>query len=197
MALSKTQENAIELAQEIGVQYNTPLVAHVVMQESSGCVDRDTDTNRSYGCMQVSLSAAKDVFKYCKAHTLCKNISFNGTNKELIRKLKDDKRFNITIGTLYLKMYYDRFNGDIDRALIAYNGGYRKATRAINLMQYKYVRLVKMRHLQVKHPSEKIYDDYSKYVSLCKEHNQPCWEISDRRNFYKHFTYISKTLGKR
>lgn len=196
MALSKNQETAIELAQEIGVQYNIPLVPHVVMQESSGCVDRGTDGNRSFGCMQVSLPAARDVFKYCATHDVCKDVSFNGTNQELVRKLMDDKRFNITVGTLYLKMHYDLFDGDIERALIAYNGGYQRARRAINTTQYKYVRLVKMRHLQVKHPSEKIYDDYSKYVALCKHHNQPCWNISDQRNFYRHFTYISKTFGK-
>lgn len=53
-----------------------------------------------------------------------------------------------------------------------------------------------MKELRDNPTAIKIYDDYNYYVSLCKKHNQVCWNISDKRNFYKHFTYVMKTFGR-
>lgn len=195
-ALSTTQMESILLANSIAEEYGVPIVANMVMQESSGCIDKGTDNHRSYGCMQVSIAAAKDVLKYCKLNNICNSLSFNGSTKELIHKLKTDNTFNITIGTLYMRIQLERFNGDLNRALIAYNSGYIRAKRAIDTTKYKYVRLVKMRDAQTNHPSIRIYSDYKRYVAFCKEHNQSPWNISDERNFYKHYTYVTKRYGE-
>jgi len=50
-------------------------------------------------------------------------------------------------------------------------------------------------NIQDNHMARKIYNDHATYIALCKEHNQPCWNVSDERNFYKHFTYVLKRFG--
>lgn len=131
-----TQEEALNFAKVLEKVFNIPYISAVLMQESTACKYK-TGEGQHYGCMQVGIPAAIDVInKYCKSDN-------KYTKKFLTHQLKHNDVFNIVIGSLYLKMKVDEFNGDINRALIAYNKGSREAKRYKYPFIHPYVLLVK------------------------------------------------------
>lgn len=145
LALTNKQIKSLQLAEAIGKEYGLSLLPAMILTESSACIDKLGDDGRSFGCMQVGLPAAKDVFKFCKNTKVC-SLSFDKSDNELKLALLTDDGFNIRVGAMYFKMqlYTTR---DVNRALIAYNSGLKNALKANSPTRWKYVKRVHQRNL--------------------------------------------------
>ena len=77
----------------------------------------DPDIERRYfGVGQIKLCALRDVEK-------AYGLEFGGTKEERARMLRDEDAFNVAVMALYLRYLYRYFDGDVDRAILAYNVG--------------------------------------------------------------------------
>ncbi len=90
---------------------------------------------RSYGVMQVKVSAARDVLRHKP------KFGHFRTDEQLIARLISDDEFNIRIASAYLKYLRKRFDSDY-QALVAYNVGPNAAKRVVDPSKFRYVRRV-------------------------------------------------------
>lgn len=90
---------------------------------------------RSYGVMQVKVSAASDVLE---GHP---QLGVSHTDEELIVRLMTDDEFNIRIASKYLLFLRDKTSSDAE-ALVAYNMGLRASKRFEAHEDLRYVKSV-------------------------------------------------------
>lgn len=129
-SLTDDQHRLLNLAYELGKQNgfkNPEIVQAVLLQEShAGGLDRFRVANPGpeayYGPMQIKLAAARDVLKEWprmfddyKFHTR--------TDDEIKANLILNDRFNIEVGTRYLKILKTRYGFSGRELLNAYNRG--------------------------------------------------------------------------
>lgn len=89
----------------------------LISQESSNCTNRTgpaTDYGTAYGCGQLLVSTAREL-----------DPSLRGlSDSEVAARLRDDNAYNLTLSARYYNQLLNRYGGDTDLALAAYNGGY-------------------------------------------------------------------------
>ena len=126
----KYEEVVWDISQELGVDYY--LVFAIIWTESSGRenVKRKEDSFYSYGLMQITLNAARDV-------------GFRGGWRELM-----EPRTNIYYGTRYLSKLLSEWRNPV-LAVAAYNAGTRrvkewlgKGLKVEEFPNYRYIRRV-------------------------------------------------------
>jgi len=97
---------------------------------------------RSYGLMQVQVIAARDVFerhpdifvRYFPKHKY-RSIS----DEEIIALLLTDKEANARIAAYNFRDDLEQANGDVNKALVGYNAGFKIANRIKHHDQFDYV----------------------------------------------------------
>jgi hypothetical protein len=141
--LTREQRKLLALAHRIGLEdgdaHHAELLQAVLLQETiAGQLGRIGHLSapvgkRSYGVMQVKVSAARDVLRWHPG------LGDFRTDEELIVKLMTDDAFNIRIASLYLNSLHKRADSEAE-ALAAYNLGMRAAQDVDRPKRYKYVR---------------------------------------------------------
>lgn len=130
--LTEEQVNLLKLAYDIGYQdggeQHASLLQSTLLQESIagqlGRVGHRTAPvgKRSYGVMQVKVSAASDTLE---EHP---QLGVLRTEEELIVRLMTDDEFNIRVASKFLLFLRDKTSSDAE-ALVAYNMGLRGSKR--------------------------------------------------------------------
>lgn len=140
--LSPEQMDLLQLAYDIGFEdgghRHAELVQAILMQETiAGQLGRMGHMTapvgkRSYGVMQVKVTAARDV--------LSENAGLGEfrADEELIVRLLSDDEFNIRIASKYLLQLKERVK-TMDRALVAYNVGLGGSSSVEEPGEFKYV----------------------------------------------------------
>ena len=140
--LTGEQVELLSLAYKIGYDDGGPahakLLQAVLMQETiAGLLGRLGHLSaplgkRSYGVMQVKVTAARDVLAWKP------ELAEALTDERLIARLIADDEFNLKVASTYLK--YLRKKSDSDhQALVAYNLGPNGAKQIMDPTQYRYV----------------------------------------------------------
>jgi len=143
--LTEEQVDLLKLAYDIGYQdggeQHASLLQSTLLQETIagqlGRVGHRTAPvgKRSYGVMQVKVSAASDVLE---EHPQLGAIR---TDEELIVRLMTDDEFNIRIASKFLLFLRDKTSSDAE-ALVAYNMGLRASKRFEAHEDFHYVKSV-------------------------------------------------------
>ncbi len=143
--LTEDQVNLLKLAYDIGYQDGgeqyASLLQSTLLQESIagqlGRVGHRTAPvgKRSYGVMQVKVSAASDVLD---EHP---QLGLSRTDEELIVRLITDDDFNIRVASKFLLYLREKTSSDAE-ALVAYNLGLRGSKRFEAHADYHYVKRV-------------------------------------------------------
>lgn len=149
--LSSEQVALLGMAYNIGYQdggkTHARLVQAVLLQETiAGQLGRLGHLSaplgkRSYGVMQVKVTAARDVLRFRP------DLGDFLTDEQLITRLITDDEFNIQVASAYLKFLRDNMGSD-HQALVAYNIGLNAARRVMDAADFKYVQKVE-RYLTV------------------------------------------------
>lgn len=153
--LSAEQSSLLSLAYDIGFMHggksHAKLVQAVLMQESlAGALGRIGHLTapvgkRSYGVMQVKVTAARDVLRKYPG------LGHFATDEELIAKLISDDGFNIRVASRYLKYLRAQTKSDM-AALVAYNIGPTNARTVEDPAQFAYVARVQRYLAEVVEP---------------------------------------------
>lgn len=153
--LSTEQSSLLGLAYDIGFMHggksHAKLVQAVLMQESlAGALGRIGHLTapvgkRSYGVMQVKVTAARDVLRKYPG------LGHFSTDEELIAKLIGDDSFNIRVASRYLKFLRAQAGSDV-AALVAYNIGPTNARGVEDPTQFAYVTRVQRYLAEVVEP---------------------------------------------
>lgn len=88
----------------------------LIAQESSNCtakVGPPTNTGVAYGCGQMLVSTARTLDSGLKGLS----------DAEVADKLKNDNAYNLGVSAKYYNQLLNKYSGDTDLALAAYNGG--------------------------------------------------------------------------
>lgn len=132
---------AFDVGYEDGGIRHARLVQSTLLQESIagqlGRVGHRTAPvgKRSYGVMQVKVTAAQDVLQI---HT---QLSYSTTVEDLIVRLMTDDEYNIRVASKYLLYLREKTSNDAS-ALVAYNVGLRGAKRYEDHDEFRYVKSV-------------------------------------------------------
>ncbi len=163
--LTEEQTRLLMLAFDIGYKHGgiqqAKLVQATMMQETiAGLMGRIGHLSapvgkRSYGVMQVKVSAASDVLR------LHHELGEFKSEEELIAKLITDDEFNINIASLFM-MHLRKFTDTDAQALMAYNIGLSGAKRQKDHSSFAYVQGVRRFYQEVILPfNEKYRAEYS------------------------------------
>lgn len=142
---------AFKIGYEDGGDSHAKFLQAVLMQETiAGQLGRLGHMSaplgkRSYGVMQVKVSAARDVLRHKP------KFGHFRTDEQLIARLIADDEFNIRVASAYLK-YLRKRSGSDHQALVAYNVGPNAAKRVVNPAQFRYVRRVERYMAKVVEP---------------------------------------------
>lgn len=135
-ALRKTYDDAITMAAGYALAQQEPelvveafdpqapgsaLISAIIQQESNGNAQALSQAGAA-GLMQVMPATAGDIAKEIGDQ----NFPINGTEGEKQLYLMD-KKVSVTYGTHYINKMLEKYNGDYEAALIAYNGGPKRA----------------------------------------------------------------------
>ncbi len=144
--LTHGQHDLLQLAYEIGYadggDVHAKLLQAVLMQETiAGHLGRIGHLwapigKRSYGVMQVKVSAARDVLRSQP------DWGHFSTDDQLIGKLMADDEFNMRVASAFLLYLREKTRSD-HSALVAYNIGLRASRRVANPAAFRYVKRVK------------------------------------------------------
>ena len=169
MWLTEDQVQLLKIAFDIGFKdggiEHAQLVQGVLMQETiAGLLGRIGHMTaqvgkRSYGVMQVKVSAARDVLR--------RNPSLGEFNadEELIAKLITDDTFNIAIASRQL-IHLKKKAKNVAQAMMAYNIGLRASRRYQKYDTFKYVKKVRQYFKHVVDPfNDKYFSDYQVKVT--------------------------------
>jgi Type IV secretion system pilin/Transglycosylase SLT domain len=88
----------------------------LISQESSNCTNKvgpPTSSGTAYGCGQMLVSTARTLDPGLKGLT----------DAEVAAKLRDDNAYNLSVSAKYYSQLLNRYAGNTDLALAAYNGG--------------------------------------------------------------------------
>jgi hypothetical protein len=88
----------------------------LISQESSNCtnvVGPITSQGRAYGCGQITIPLAKELDPSLK----------NLTEEQIVKKLQTDNSYNLALSAKNYSNLLNKFGGETDLALAAYNGG--------------------------------------------------------------------------
>ncbi|HHM06455.1 MAG TPA: lytic transglycosylase domain-containing protein [Gammaproteobacteria bacterium] len=140
--LTSEQEYLLKLAYRMGREdgdaRHAELVQAVLMQETiAGLLGRIGHMTarvgkRSYGVMQVKVSAARDVLRH---HP---ELGRFPADELLIARLLSDDEFNIRVGSAFLKILRKKTHSD-EAALVAYNIGLRASRKVRRPQHFAYV----------------------------------------------------------
>lgn len=143
--LTQEQVDLLKQAYDIGYQdggeQHALLLQSTLLQESIagqlGRVGHRTAPvgKRSYGVMQVKVSAASDVLE---GHP---QLGALHTDEELIVRLMTDDQFNLQVASKFLLYLRNKTNSDAE-ALVAYNMGLRASKRFETHEDFNYVKSV-------------------------------------------------------
>ena len=143
--LTEEQVGLLKLAYDIGYQdggeQHASLLQSTLLQETiAGQLGRVGHRaapvgKRSYGVMQVKVSAATDVLD---EHP---QLGVSHTDEELIVRLMTDDEFNIRVASKFLLFLRDKTSSDAE-ALVAYNMGLRASKRFEAHEDFYYVKSV-------------------------------------------------------
>lgn len=141
--LTDEQRGSLELARKVGSSEDLSLaLMGICMQETLCGVVRSVGHQtapvgkRSYGIMQVKVSATRDVLKRFP------ELGTFRTDEEIIAKLLTDDEWNMRIALGYLKILKDRYSLNWKSMLTAYNLGPGGALSLSNPEEYKYTHKV-------------------------------------------------------
>lgn len=113
----ETREEVASLVQELACAYRLdPMLILAVMKVESTFNPQAVSRARAYGLMQVRSIAVREV-----ADDL-------GLNPQDSRRLFEND-FNLRVGVHYLSFLLQKFDGDLNKALMAYNAGPTAVTR--------------------------------------------------------------------
>lgn len=167
--LTTEQVDLLKVAYEIGLQdgglTHAQLLQSTLLQESIagqlGRVGHRTAPvgKRSYGVMQVKVSAALDVLQ------IYPTLGQFRTDEDLIVRLMTDDEFNIRVASKFL-LYMREKTGNDSEALVAYNIGLRAARRFVDHADFRYVKNVTRYFVDVVRPFNR------KYLSLDDESSE-------------------------
>ncbi len=141
--LSDEQMALLNKAYEIGFQdgghQHAEIVQAVLLQETiAGQLGRIGHLTapvgkRSYGIMQVKVSAGRDVLRHYKSE-----FGRFKADEELIAKLMMDDEFNLRVGSKFL-MHLAPKAKSVEKMLVAYNIGLRASRSIAEPSEFKYV----------------------------------------------------------
>jgi hypothetical protein len=150
----------LKLAYDIGLQdgglTHAQLLQSTLLQESiAGQLGRVGHHSapvgkRSYGVMQVKVSAALDVLTAYPA------LGGFRTDEELIVRLMTDDEFNIRVASKFLQLMREKTGSDSE-ALVAYNIGLRASRRFVDHDEFRYVKNVTRYFVDVVRPFNRKY----------------------------------------
>lgn len=150
--LTEEQISLLTLAYDVGMEdggeEHARILQGVLLQETiAGLLGRIGHMTapvgkRSYGVMQVKVTAARDVLKKHQAE-----FARYRSDEALIVDLMSNDEVNMRMASKFLLMLKER-SDSIEHALVAYNVGYRAAKSVPDYDEFKYVVKVK-RHLAV------------------------------------------------
>jgi hypothetical protein len=169
MWLTEDQVHLLKIAFDIGFAdggiKQAKLVQGVLLQETiAGLLGRIGHMTakvgkRSYGVMQVKVSAARDVLR---RHP---SLGEFNADEELIAKLILDDMFNIKIASKHL-LHLKKKSKNEAQTMMAYNIGLRASRRYETYDTFKYVRKVKQYFKHVVEPfNNKYFSDYQTTVT--------------------------------
>lgn len=143
--LTEEQVDLLKLTYDIGYQdggeQHASLLQSTLLQESiAGQLGRVGHRaapvgKRSYGVMQIKVTAALDVLEEYP------QLGVSRTDEDLIVRLMTDDEFNIRIASKFLLYLRDKTNSDAE-ALVAYNMGLRASKRFEAHEELRYVKSV-------------------------------------------------------
>lgn len=153
--LTSEQMSLLKLSYEVGFQHGgskqARLMQSTLMQETiAGLMGRIGHMSapvgkRSYGVMQVKVSAARDVLG---RHD---ELGSFRSDEELIAKLLTDDHFNIRLASLHM-MHLRKYTDNDAQALMAYNIGLRGSRRHSDHGKFRYVKGVRRHYENVVAP---------------------------------------------
>ncbi len=166
--LTQEQVDLLMLAFDVGFKdggvQHAKLIQATMMQETiAGLVGRIGHLSapvgkRSYGVMQVKVSAATDVLRH---HP---ELGEFRSEEELIAQLITDDKFNIEVASLHIQ-HLRKFTDTDEQALMAYNIGLRGSRRYKDHASFAYVQGVQRFYQQVILPFNEKYRGQYKLAS--------------------------------
>jgi hypothetical protein len=158
--LTAEQVALLKLAYDVGLQdgglTHAQLLQSTMLQETiAGQLGRVGHHSapvgkRSYGVMQVKVTAALDVLNAEPA------LGGFRTDEELIVRLMMDDEFNIRVASKFLLRMREKTSSDSE-ALVAYNIGLRAARRSVDHDEFRYVKNVTRYYVDVVRPFNRKY----------------------------------------
>ena len=155
--LTSTQARNISMAYDIGKRDGLApsLLPAIIMQETKAGEHHSykvagqefglAANKRYYGLAQIKLEAAKDVLR--EYPSLRQEFDFHtNTDEEIIAKLIENDRFNLSVASKYLVMLKDRGFNTVKQLALAYNRGAAGA-KSFNADTHYYPQGV-MHHIQ-------------------------------------------------
>lgn len=143
--LNDEQIALLKLAHQVGLAdggaEHAQITQAVLMQETlAGLLGRIGHLTakvgkRSYGVMQVKVTAARDVLRHFEGFDRFR------TDEELIVRLMTDDEFNIRIASKFL-LHLNERTATTEQTLVAYNIGLRASRKVEDAAAFKYVRNV-------------------------------------------------------
>ena len=166
--LTQEQVDLLKLAFDVGyadggVQHAKLLQATMMQETIAGLLGRIGHMSapvgkRSYGVMQVKVSAATDVLGY---HPDMGKIR---SEEELIARLITDDKFNIAVASKHI-LHLKKFTRNDAQTLMAYNIGLRGSRRHTDHAEFSYVQGVRRFYKQVILPFNEKYRAQYKMAS--------------------------------
>ena len=167
--LTAEQMDLLMKAYKVGFKHNghkhAEVVQSVLLQETiAGKLGRIGHMSapvglRSYGIMQVKVTAAKDMLRKHKS------LGHFGSDEEIIAKLISDDEFNLRIASLFLQ-HLDQYTKTTEQMLVDYNIGLTGSRRVARANNFKYVVKAYNRLENVVRPFNAQYIDQSIKVAL-------------------------------
>lgn len=158
----------LTMVYEVASEYGHPEVLQaMLMQESNGGTHPTLIgspnaplSKRSYGVMQVQVSTARSLMeryehlrdKYFPSREV-KHIS----DREIRTMLLTNHKANVEIATVLFELYLHISNGNVDRAIAAYNVGIGGVKKLRSLSKFKYVKEVRQKIKTVVKPFNEQY----------------------------------------
>lgn len=158
--VEKNLRKVYEVGQEVG---HPETLQAILLQESGGVLpalrNKQPSLTTSYGLMQVQINSAKSILtRYPQLMSLyfperkVRSLS----NKEVMELLIFNTDANIRIAAYHFNLYAEMSNGDLDRALAAYNVGIGAVKRITNPSKFGYVVDIKKRLVAI-HPFNRLH----------------------------------------